>query len=683
MADIKNIQVDGVDYAIKDESARNSIGDLSQLATEAKGDLVSALNELSAGAGSGSGPIQRIESLDESNLLNLRDLETGSYVLYGYFRPFPGASNYLPFDNLLVNVYHVDEGSHLFEFSTANSEVNFIEILVDASAEGGFTYSRTAINMLELSGLIAKLGNLNELTTTEKGSVVGAINEVAASGGIQGDGYEWHEYRQWGLSTVDISNIPGQNYVTDWDSLMTIPDPDYPEYTALDNLLEDTSVFDQGMSSMAPEVLEYCQYMAVSYRALYEAGVLGDETKIAVRKGNCVRYLSYYYNKNGSNMFSITRTAEDGENYAIVTYDMANDKIIDEGIDHSFKYTKKYVDATKVPIPETVAVGQAVVVKTVDQNGKPTEWEAVDMPVGGSGSGGSGVSSWNNLEDRPFDYTKGTSLVEKSVTLTVNEMVGLPLVELTDVLDIIEGNNYVVSFAGEEFICSAKSFQGMLYMGNLSLCGQGENTGEPFFLTPVQMLSQAEGCTIIGNEAGTFEFGAYELTVTKKLNAAFLDNLPSEILTVEIEMSDNGLNDGYASHTCHQMFEAQNNGIPIVAVINNGGVISIANEVVCNSTEALITVYEAGRTEGHTSATLDFTTFTVDENKRVSSKQEFIWSLPGRYNNVDNGYFLKLGAFGPEWSAPATAIADLTAAPTAEDFNNLLAALRAAGYLAT
>lgn len=180
MADIKNIQVDGVDYAIKDESARNSIGDLSQLATEAKGDLVSALNELSAGAGSGSGPIQRIESLDESNLLNLRDLETGSYVLYGYFRPFPGASNYLPFDNLLVNVYHVDEGSHLFEFSTANSEVNFIEILVDASAEGGHTYSRTAINMLELSGLIGKLGNLNDLTTTEKGTVVGAINEVAA-----------------------------------------------------------------------------------------------------------------------------------------------------------------------------------------------------------------------------------------------------------------------------------------------------------------------------------------------------------------------------------------------------------------------------------------------------------------------------------------------------------------------
>ena len=183
MADIKSIQVDGIDYAIKDESARSNIGDLSQLATEAKGDLVSALNELSANAGSGSSPIQRVESLDESNLKNLRDLTTGSYVLYGYFRPYAGASSYLPFDNLLVNVYHVDEGSHLFEFSTANSEVNFIEILVDSTADSGFTYSRTAISMLELNGLIGKLGNLNELATTEKGSVVAAINEVAASGG--------------------------------------------------------------------------------------------------------------------------------------------------------------------------------------------------------------------------------------------------------------------------------------------------------------------------------------------------------------------------------------------------------------------------------------------------------------------------------------------------------------------
>lgn len=34
-----------------------------------------------------------------------------------------------------------------------------------------------------------------------------------------------------------------------------------------------------------------------------------------------------------------------------------------------------------IPVPETAAVGQTVVVKTVDENGKPTEWEAV-TPAG-------------------------------------------------------------------------------------------------------------------------------------------------------------------------------------------------------------------------------------------------------------------------------------------------------------
>lgn len=143
-------------------------------------EIDAKIQEVAAGGGSGSCSIQRIESLDENNLKNLRDLTSGSYVLYGYFRPYAGSSNILPFDNLLVNVYRVDEGSHLFEFSTANSEVNFIEILVDDTADDGFAYARTPISMMDLFDLIAKVGNLDELTTTVKGSIVGAVNEVAA-----------------------------------------------------------------------------------------------------------------------------------------------------------------------------------------------------------------------------------------------------------------------------------------------------------------------------------------------------------------------------------------------------------------------------------------------------------------------------------------------------------------------
>ena len=38
-----------------------------------------------------------------------------------------------------------------------------------------------------------------------------------------------------------------------------------------------------------------------------------------------------------------------------------------------------------IPVPATAEVGQVVAVKAVDENGKPTEWEAVDMSAGNSG----------------------------------------------------------------------------------------------------------------------------------------------------------------------------------------------------------------------------------------------------------------------------------------------------------
>ena len=38
-----------------------------------------------------------------------------------------------------------------------------------------------------------------------------------------------------------------------------------------------------------------------------------------------------------------------------------------------------------IPNPPTASVGQTIVVKSVDENGKPTEWEAADMPSGSVG----------------------------------------------------------------------------------------------------------------------------------------------------------------------------------------------------------------------------------------------------------------------------------------------------------
>lgn len=57
--------------------------------------------------------------------------------------------------------------------------------------------------------------------------------------------------------------------------------------------------------------------------------------------------------------------------------------------------------ADKVTSPSVAEVGQVIAVKAVDENGKPTEWEAIDPPQGGGGA-----SSWNDLTDKPFEEKK-------------------------------------------------------------------------------------------------------------------------------------------------------------------------------------------------------------------------------------------------------------------------------------
>lgn len=52
--------------------------------------------------------------------------------------------------------------------------------------------------------------------------------------------------------------------------------------------------------------------------------------------------------------------------------------------------------AEKIPVPATASVGQTIKVSAVDENGKPTAWEAADFPEGGGGSSG---SEWTKLGD--------------------------------------------------------------------------------------------------------------------------------------------------------------------------------------------------------------------------------------------------------------------------------------------
>ena len=65
-----------------------------------------------------------------------------------------------------------------------------------------------------------------------------------------------------------------------------------------------------------------------------------------------------------------------------------------------------------IPVPETAAVGQTVVVTAVDENGKPTEWEAKDLPTGG-GVTGDVVKPKDLQEYTPKHYLKTLGMLSE------------------------------------------------------------------------------------------------------------------------------------------------------------------------------------------------------------------------------------------------------------------------------
>lgn len=124
------------------------------------------------------------------------------------------------------------------------------------------------------------------------------------------------------------------------------------------------------------------------------------------------------------------------------------------------KLTAKDVGA--VPVPETASVGQTIVVKAVGEAGKPTRWEAADMPSGGGSSlpatgvedagkvltvTDSGVPGWadsglaDKLPKSPLDWEQWTSEEQAAA----QERMGLGLKCLANIsIDTEDGVSEVV-----------------------------------------------------------------------------------------------------------------------------------------------------------------------------------------------------------------------------------------------
>ena len=111
----------------------------------------------------GKMPIQYIESTSTNpdEIVVLRDLESGSYVLNGTFTPYAGSNRYVKItSDLIVNVVKGKLSgvptSHLQIFYPVNNVVQFLD-LTDES------YTRTDV---PLNQLLERVATLEEASTT-------------------------------------------------------------------------------------------------------------------------------------------------------------------------------------------------------------------------------------------------------------------------------------------------------------------------------------------------------------------------------------------------------------------------------------------------------------------------------------------------------------------------------------
>lgn len=100
--------------------------------------------------------------------------------------------------------------------------------------------------------------------------------------------------------------------------------------------------------------------------------------------------------------------------------------------------------------------------------------------------GGGGVTSWNDLPDKPFYEEENAVLLEETEFASMGEISGMPLFGIEGEIDFVVGKTYTVNWNGVDY--DTECFAGQFNGNNLAILGNpvalgGENNSLPFVVT--------------------------------------------------------------------------------------------------------------------------------------------------------------------------------------------------------
>ena len=214
--------------------------------------------------------------------------------------------------------------------------------------------------------------------------------------------------------------------------------------------------------------------------------------------------------------------------------------VIEDHSDILEKFKKEileYVDSKQdMLIQSGASVGQIAKITAVDSSGKPTTWEAVDMPSGG---GGQVQPDWNQNDSTQPDYVKNrpfytgdpveTVLVEETtISFAPVDVVYMGQLESTFVPTV--GETYKVSWDGTAYESTCVNFNNLQVIGNLSIMGIGSDTGEPFLIS----VGNGNGIRIATADTSashTFSVSSKQTSIVK-IHAKYIDKDTSGYVVV-------------------------------------------------------------------------------------------------------------------------------------------------------
>ena len=166
-----------------------------------------------------------------------------------------------------------------------------------------------------------------------------------------------------------------------------------------------------------------------------------------------------------------------------------------------------------------------------------TRMEMFLKQYGGGGSGGGGSVpkplTYDYMpEGYPSKSVQTTTLMEEQQLASVSGAGTVYGGVLTDAFDIAPGQTYTVNWDGTEYECVCVSDSKGQYLGNLSIYGQGDDTGEPF----LYVLWESVFLTLDTSASHTISVKTVEKVITP-MAAEFL---PSEINELIMNSSTTG-----------------------------------------------------------------------------------------------------------------------------------------------